>query len=163
MVARRPAFFAGHSGARQSRSPCYRRSVMTNISINLLLVKFRQQYCSLRAFSPKAGAVQLSLFPTCFEPPDTWFERAARTDGGCRRAFSARWAFITRSVLAEKHRLGRCDHGIAWRRHRPFRWRLFQPSCCSLMSGAGSISSSWGWPHLAGVRDCAETAAGDSA
>ena len=105
--------------------------VMTNISINLLLVKFRQQY-GLRAFTE--GFLVLYVLVTFFHlfVNDLSSALMVRAAHGMVAAALSSLGIYSPSGLPGHHSL--------------FLWpACFPPNCCSWTNGAGSISSSSGW------------------
>jgi MFS family permease len=134
--------------------------VMTNISINLLLVKFRQQY-GLRAFTE--GFLVLYVLVTFFhlfvnDLSSALMVRAAH--GMVAAALSSLGIYYQIQAWPAKHRLKALTIGITGSSLAIPLARLFSPNCCSWTSGAGSISSSWAGADLPGLRDRLKTAAG---
>lgn len=119
--------------------------VMTNVSINLLLVKFRQQF-GLRAFTE--GFLVLYVLVTFFhlfvnDLSSALMVRAAH--GMVAAALSSLGIYYQVQAWPARHRLKALTIGITVHRWRS-RWRAcFQPSCCKLTSGAGCTSLNWGW------------------
>ncbi len=119
--------------------------VMTNISINLLLVKFRQQY-GLRAFTE--GFLVLYVLVTFFhlfvnDLSSALMVRAAH--GMVAAALSSLGIYYQIQAWPAKHRLKALTIGITGSSLAIPSPASFRPSCCSLTSGAGFTSLSSGW------------------
>lgn len=118
--------------------------VMTNVSINLLLVKFRQQF-GLRAFTE--GFLVLYVLVTFFHlfVNDLSSAMMVRAAHGMVRGAQLAGDLLPGTGLAcapsperanyRHHRLV-TGHSLA---------RLFPPNCCRPMNGAVSTSLSWAW------------------
>lgn len=119
--------------------------VMTNVSINLLLVKFRQQF-GLRAFTE--GFLVLYVLVTFFhlfvnDLSSALMVRAAH--GMVAAALSSLGIYYQVQARPARHRLKALTIGITGS-SLAIRWRACsQPSCCKSTSGAGCTSLSWGW------------------
>lgn len=124
--------------------------VMTNVSINLLLVKFRQQF-GLRAFTE--GFLVLYVLVTFFhlfvnDLSSAMMVRAAH--GMVAAALSSLGIYYgTGTACAPSPERANYRHHRLVASHSPAR--LFPPNCCRPMNGAVSTSLSWArrwcrWP-----------------
>lgn len=118
--------------------------VMTNVSINLLLVKFRQQF-GLRAFTE--GFLVLYVLVTFFHlfVNDLSSAMMVRAAHGMVRGAQLAGDSLPCTGLACSASPERADY----RHHRlvaSHSWRAsFPPNCCRPMNGAVSTSLSWAW------------------
>jgi hypothetical protein len=119
--------------------------VMTNVSINLLLVKFRQQF-GLRAFTE--GFLVLYVLVTFFHlfVNDLSFgDDGARRPrhGRCRAQFA--WDLLSGAGLACRHRLKALTIGITGSSLAIPIARLFSTELLQLDEWRGLYFSNWGW------------------
>ncbi len=125
--------------------------VMTNVSINLLLVKFRQQF-GLRAFTE--GFLVLYVLVTFFhlfvnDLSSAMMVRAAH--GMVAAALSSLGIYYRVQARPARHRLKGLTIGITGSSLAIPRRASFPPNCCRPMNGAVSTSLSWArrwcrWP-----------------
>lgn len=119
--------------------------VMTNVSINLLLVKFRQQF-GLRAFTE--GFLVLYVLVTFFhlfvnDLSSAMMVRAAH--GMVAAALSSLGIYYQVQAWPARHRLKGLTIGITGS-SLAIPWRAsFPPNCCRPMNGVVSTSLSWAW------------------
>lgn len=124
--------------------------VMTNVSINLLLVKFRQQF-GLRAFTE--GFLVLYVLVTFFHlfVNDLSSAMMVRAAHGMVAAALSSLGIYYRTGPPARHRLKGLTIGITGSSLAIPRAPLFPPNCCRPMNGAVSTSLSWArrwcrWP-----------------
>ncbi len=118
--------------------------VMTNVSINLLLVKFRQQF-GLRAFTE--GFLVLYVLVTFFHlfVNDLSSAMMVRAAHGMVAAALSSLGIYYRTGPPARHRLKGLTIGITGSSLAIPRRASFPPNCCRPMNGAVSTSLSWAW------------------
>jgi MFS family permease len=119
--------------------------VMTNVSINLLLVKFRQQF-GLRAFTE--GFLVLYVLVTFFhlfvnDLSSALLVRAAH--GMVAAALSSLGIYYQIQAWPARHRLKALTIGITGSSLAFPLPGYFPPNSCNLMNGAASTFSNWAW------------------